>query len=285
MITEQNEYSSPSSSMPRWLTVVIAIVVAISIGALWSSVSTRMTANQQAGALRADVQQLQQRLGDSERGRQAAETQIALLSEQLHRAQGQLGATQRQNGELRKDLTNVQGSVNGVKEQLAGKANGADVEAISTNMNNVRSDVNAVGEQVKGVRTDLDATSQSLKMARSELGTLIARNHDEIDQLRRLGQREYFEFTLEGRNEKTQVGGVTVVLRGTNTKRQVYSVTLIVDDVSHYKKNRPINEPIIFHRAGSRQSLELVINKVENNKLTGYLSAPKYPAAAIAAGE
>jgi len=36
----------------------------------------------------------------------------------------------------------------------------------------------------------LDSTREDLKMARSEMGTLIARNHDEIDQLRRLGERD-----------------------------------------------------------------------------------------------
>ena len=34
-------------------------------------------------------------------------------------------------------------------------------------------------------------------MARSEMGTLIARNHDEIDQLRRLGERDYVEFKVD----------------------------------------------------------------------------------------
>src|SRR6266478_3848281 len=50
-----------------------------------------------------------------------------------------------------------------------------------------------------------DATSEDLKMARSEMGTLIARNHDEIDQLRRLGERDYIEFTIVGRNKPQKV--------------------------------------------------------------------------------
>ena len=49
--------------------------------------------------------------------------------------------------------------------------------------------------------TDLDSTKEDLKMARSEMGTLIARNHDEVDQLRRLGEREYVEFTVTGKNK------------------------------------------------------------------------------------
>ena len=36
-------------------------------------------------------------------------------------------------------------------------------------------------------------------MARSELGTLLARNHDEIDVLRWMGERDYVEFTVQGR--------------------------------------------------------------------------------------
>src|SRR5262249_56927496 len=53
-------------------------------------------------------------------------------------------------------------------------------------------DVTKLGGDVTGVKTDLDATKNNLQMARSEMGTLIARNHDEIDQLRRMGQRDYF---------------------------------------------------------------------------------------------
>src|SRR6267154_149615 len=51
-----------------------------------------------------------------------------------------------------------------------------------------------------------DATREDLKMARSEMGTLIARNHDEIDQLRRLGERDYVEFTVAGRGKPEKVG-------------------------------------------------------------------------------
>src|SRR6267378_1591084 len=73
-------------------------------------------------------------------------------------------------------------------------------------------DVKTVDTKVVGVKTDLDATREDLKMARSEMGTLIARNHDEIDQLRRLGERDYVEFTIVGRNKPQKVGNVTVEL-------------------------------------------------------------------------
>src|SRR6266576_2635657 len=66
-----------------------------------------------------------------------------------------------------------------VKAELATKANADEVTRLNGD--------------VTGVKSDLDATKNSIQMARSEMGTLIARNHDEIDQLRRIGTRDYFE--------------------------------------------------------------------------------------------
>jgi hypothetical protein len=132
-----------------------------------------------------------------------------------------------------------------------------------------------VDTKVGGVRTDLDTTREDLKMARSEMGTLIARNHDEIDQLRRLGEREYVEFTVAGKNKPQKVGNVTVELKGVNTKRNQYSVVMVVEDKRFEKKNRALNEPVFFYTSGTRLPEELVINKVGKDQVSGYVSIPK----------
>ena len=285
MIDETSEVRSHVSGTPRWIALALIVPVVVSVCALWFSASTRQSAGEQARSLQAGIHQVQQQLAESDRERHAAEAQFSAVAGQLQQTRGALGATQRENTQLKKKLADVEGNVSAVREELTTKANGADVDAISKNVKGVRSDVDSVGTEVKGVRSDLDATNQKLNMARSELGTLIARNHDEIDQLRRLGQREYFEFTLEGKGQTKQVGGVTVELRGTNSKRQLCSLKLIVDDVTHVRKNRAINEPIFFRRVADRQTLEVVINHVEENKVSGYLSVPKYPAPAVSSGE
>jgi len=46
-------------------------------------------------------------------------------------------------------------------------------------------------------------------------------------------------------------------------------------DKSFEKKNRSVNEPIFFYTGGTRQAVELVINKVSKSTATGYLSVPK----------
>src|SRR6266446_582493 len=141
----------------------------------------------------------------------------------------------------------------------------------------------AIGTDVNGVKTDLDATKGSLQQLRGEHGELIARNHEELEQLRRMGERDYFEFTLSGKGQKQHVGSMQVELRGASAKKHQYTVALYLDDMRLEKKNKSINEPIYFYANGSRQPMELVVNKISNKAITGYLSAPKAVAASAKA--
>jgi len=129
---------------------------------------------------------------------------------------------------------------------------------------------------VTGVRTDPDATKNNLQMARSEMGTLIARNHDEIDQLRHMGTRDYYEFTVNRKGGAQKIGSVVQVeLKNTNQKKSQFTINVLADDRTFEKKNRSVNEPIFFYTGGSRAALELVINKVTKSSASGYLSVPK----------
>jgi hypothetical protein len=146
-------------------------------------------------------------------------------------------------------------------------------------------DVKGVDGKVDGVRTDLAGTQNDLKMARSELGTLIARNHEDVEQLRRLGERDYIEFTIDTKNKPQKVGAFVVELRGTNPAKKRYNVSLVVDDAKIEKKNLPVNEPIFFHQGSDRRPLELVVNSVAKDKVTGYISVPKAAGAQSASSD
>jgi hypothetical protein len=41
------------------------------------------------------------------------------------------------------------------------------------------------------------------------------------------------------------------------------------------KKDRTINEPVIFYVNRSKKAYELVVNKVDANQVKGYISTPK----------
>jgi len=155
-----------------------------------------------------------------------------------------------------------------VQQKLSAKADTSDVQTVSGNVTAVRTDLDTT-------KTDLDATKENLTMTKSELGTLIAKNHDEVAELRRLGERDYVEFTIDGKNKEQKVGNVTVLLRGTNPNKNQFSVALVADDRRTENKSRNVNQPIFFTTNASKQPLEFVVNQVEKDKITGYISIPK----------
>jgi hypothetical protein len=180
---------------------------------------------------------------------------MKLTETEVSRARAQ---TKKIKDEDAQQLSDLQNSVNG---QLATKAS--------------VDDVNKLGTDVTGVKTDLDATKNSLNMTRGEFGTLIAKNHDEIDELRRLGERDYYEFTIDKKGQREKVGELMVELRGVNPKRNIYTVAIFADDQRYEKKNRSVNEPIYFFTHGSRAPMEFTVNQVGKDKISGYLSVPK----------
>lgn len=122
---------------------------------------------------------------------------------------------------------------------------------------------------------DFESTRERLKMTRTVYGTLIARNHDEIEELRRLGQRDYFEFTIKARKAQKS-GDFTFELKSTNTEKNQFTISLLVGGHTFEKKNRAVNEPIFFYTVGSRVPKELVVNKVSKDTASGYLSVSKF---------
>jgi hypothetical protein len=205
---------------------------------------------------------LNQRLQKSEDVNQQLQSDLKVVTDKLNVTQSDLEAARKQTkvvaATYNKKLTGLKSDVS---SQLATKANADDVSKLNGD--------------VSGVKSGLDETNNSLQMARSEMGTLIARNHDEIDQLRRMGQRDYFEFTVTRKGGAQKVGAVSVELRDTNTKKNQYTINVLADDKNFEKKNRSVNEPIFFYVGGSRAALELVVNKVSKSTASGYLSMPK----------
>jgi chromosome segregation ATPase len=255
-----------------WQLPVIIVLGLVALGGLlvgWranahlsgteQAVNAQVTTMQQG--VDRDVSALKDRLVVAEKSNNDLQSDLKVVTKKLSITEGQLRKAREEASKLQEEtsarLTDLDTSVKG---ELATKANSEDLKNVDT--------------KVGGVRTDLDATREDLKMARSEMGTLIARNHEEIDQLRRLGERDYIEFTIAGKSAQ-KVGNITVELRGTNPKKNQFSVLLTIEDKRFEKKNRALNEPIFFHTTGNRQPEEIVINKVSKDQVSGYLSVSK----------
>jgi hypothetical protein len=208
------------------------------------------------------VSQLQQHLTQADTANSGLQSDLGVVTKRLRITQGDLKKAHAEAAEIKTESEQKLAEMDGaVKTELATKASTDEVKNVDG--------------KVDVVRTDLSGTQNDLKMARSELGTLIAKNHEDVEQLRRLGERDYIEFTIDGKNKPQKVGSFLVELRGTNLNKKRYNVSLIVDDVHIDKKNLPVNEPVFFHQGTDRRPLELVVNSVGKDKVTGYISIPK----------
>jgi len=258
---------------PIWVVLVMVLLGVVAVAGLWTGWKGLSYAQDSRQGLSRDIQvmkqsyatdleALQQRLAQTEKTNTDLEGDFSAVTKRLRITQGELKKAREESQQVR-DEENQQLAAMGtqVKDQLATKASTDDVKAVS-------------GE-VSGVRSDLDTTKKDLQMARSEMGTLIAKNHDDIETLRRMGERDYIEFTLEGKGKSQKVGDITVELRSADPKRNQCNLALVVDDKRTEKRNRTVNEPIFFYAHGAHQPMEVVINQVEKNKVAGYLSVPR----------
>ena len=273
-----SEYQEPvhitATGTPRWVGIALVLLAVVSVIGIGIGVSALNHAKSVEQATQASVKQandaLAQKLAKEDEINQQLQSDLKVVTDKLNVTQGDLVKARKQNRQssvvLDKKIAGLESSVN---TQLAAKASADDVNKLNTD--------------VTGVKTDLDATKNNLQMARSEMGTLIARNHDEIDQLRRMGQRDYYEFTVTRKAGAQKVGEVQVELKGTNQKKNQFTINILADDKNFEKKNRSVNEPIFFYTGGSHAALEMVINKVTKSSASGYLSVPKATGTASAA--
>ncbi len=262
---EEIRETQETEGTPRWLLLAVVALAAVSLLGLGIAWNASNHAKSAEDGLAAQVQALKQandvltrRLAQAEETNAQVQGQMSVVTDRLKLTQGEITNARRQTKKFKDEYGK---QISAMQSEVASKANAEDVKALSGD--------------VSGVKGDLDLTKNNLQMARGELGTLIARNHEEIDQLRRLGERDYYEFTLNRKGGRQKVGNLGVELRGTNTKKNQFSLALFVDDMRLEKKNRSVNEPIYFYTRGTRAALELVVNQVGKDRIVGYLSVPK----------
>ncbi len=109
----------------------------------------------------------------------------------------------------------------------------------------------------------------------TQADTAIARDHDEIERLRKLGRRDYVEFTLMRAGNRQEVApDIRLELKRVDAKRLRCAVNIYAEDYE-YPTDLGINEPVVFPVRAMWESVELVINKVGKDTVGGYLTARK----------
>ncbi len=134
-----------------------------------------------------------------------------------------------------------------------------------------------VATNLETTRADLAASRRDLVDVKTALSDQIARNASELATLRQKGERDFFDIDLKKakKDQMQRVGDIRLELRNTDTKRQKYGIIIQVDDKKLEKKDRLINEPVQFLVGSDQLRYEIVVNKVEKDRIVGYLSTPK----------
>lgn len=188
-----------------------------------------------------------------------------------------LGITQQQIESRAQSILHQQQVTNAsiARQQAATQKSVTDV---SHAVSNVQTDVGGVKQEVVSTQKELASTEQQLHAVVGDLGVqsgLIATNSKQLDYLKQLGDRDYFQFTLHKGQPASSISIVKLQLKKADLKHSRYSLVIYSDDKKIEKKNRDLDEPLQFYTGKTPMLFEVVVNRIEKDEVSGYLSAPR----------
>jgi len=268
----QESYHYEGSGTPRWIPVLFAVLLAGLAGIAYAghSVQTRFEqelakADEQNKILTAQLEQANTRIAD-------LKGQVDVTSQKIGMTQAELAQAKSRAESIRKEQV--------VADQKLTEQISATQKESAAQIGAVASDLGGAKKDIEATRTDLEATKSKLDRATGDMGVmsgLIAKNHDDLEELRRKGDRNYYEFTIQKSKTPQRVGPVQIALNKADQKKSKYTMTVLADDKSIEKKDKTAGEPVQFYVKGSAKlaPYEIVVFDVGKNQITGYLATPK----------
>jgi hypothetical protein len=268
----QESYHYENTGTPRWIAVLFGLlfVALVALGYAGHSVQGRLEQNlakseEQNKILSARLEQ--------------ANTRLADIKGQMDVTTQKIGMTQAELAEARSRAESIRKQQTASDQKLSQEISAAQ-KASEEKIGAVATDVTGAKKDIEATKFDLEATKTKLDRATGDMGVmsgLIARNHDDLDELKRKGDRNYYEFTLQKAKTPQRVGPVQMALNKTDQKKSKYTVTVLADDKSIEKRDKTSGEPVQFYVKGSARlaPYEIVVFEVGKNQITGYLATPK----------
>ncbi len=276
----EESYRYESTGTPRWIAALF-VVLFVAVAALGYVGYSGMSRLEQSLAkeqdnnkvLTAQLEQANSRLADLKGHIEVTEQKMGLTVAELAQAKSRAEAIRKEQVDSDQKLT---AQLSQVKKESQDQ-----IGAVATEVGGAKKDIEAT-------KSDLEVTKGKLERVTGDEGVmsgLIARNHDDLEELKRRGDRNYYEFSLTKSKHGQKVGPIQLTLSKTDPKRSKYTLTVLVDDRSIEKKDKTAGEPVQFYVKGASRMApyEIVVFDVTKNQATGYLSTPKDAGAAPAA--
>jgi septal ring factor EnvC (AmiA/AmiB activator) len=256
--------------LPRWVGVLFVVAFALLGWLCYAAYSQNQALHRDSDTANKKIQALSDEL-DKTNGR------FADLKGQLEVTEQKLGLTEDELARARALAQNVR------KQQQASDAKFR--KALGDQQADTANKFGQVNSQLSNTQTDLSATKADLASTKNRLMStigdlgvqsgLIARNHSEVEELRAMGERDIYEFTLHKSKHMQHVGPIQLELRKVDQKHFRYTMNVLADDKNIEKKNKDVDEPVQFYVRGARAPYEIVVFKLEKDQAQGYLSTPK----------
>ena len=263
-------YQVETGGTPRWIILVLVILVAGMGYLIYAENASRKSleasvadANKRADFLAGKIEQADSRIADLKGQLDVTSQKLGLTETELARARDIAQGVRKQQAESEKQLSAKIGEVQ--------QQNEAKISAVSTDLSGTKSDVAAT-------RKDLEATKSKLERTIGDAGVmsgLIARNKEELDELKRRGERNIFDFDIGKSKDPQHVGPILIKLKKVDPKHSKYTMEVIADDKTFEKKDKNALEPVQFYTRSTHQLFEIVVFDTSKDKITGYLSTPK----------
>jgi len=285
----------PPSALPNMSLfkggIALALVLILVLG--YSAYST------QAG-LQNQIDILNKQLADQADQVKTLKKYATDISSDINVVTKKVGVTASELDASRKFAEKLKTEEENAKEQLASelatKASTSDVAAVrqeattkvaeaqqaaETKISSVSGEVKTVDAKIESntasLRKDLADSRRDITDVKSTLSAQIAKNAGELADLRKKGERDYFEFDIAKpkKNEMTRVADIQLQLRRTDPRKAKYDILIQVDDNKLEKKDRTANEPVQFLVGRDKLRYEVVVNFVDKDRIKRYVSAPK----------
>lgn len=274
MVEEEDDWYGEERSSSGLFILMAGVALLLAVGAMaWIYFLQSRLDTMETRFNQAQEQNVQQAAQQAEMRRQLRATTEAFGAK--------VGITQRQIESRAEEILRRQKAENSrlaadMAQQEA--ATRKQVSSVSTAVSGVRSDVGGVKSDVASTRRELAATERELHAAMGDMGVqsgLIAKNSDQLNYLKHLGDRNYFEFTLHKNDSPIALSTIKLRLRKADVKHSRYTLEIFSDDERLEKRNRDLDEPLQFYSGKPPMLFEVVINAIAKNRVSGYLSTPK----------
>jgi hypothetical protein len=263
----ENTYVPPPSRRNE-----IIMYVLIAVGAIYVIASLYL------------IYDMRTRLAAMEKKQQTLEVAQVALGDRIHDTSSEfkealsseVGMTKQELARRTAELDRQQKAA-ATKLAAAQSQQGKQIASVSGEVSGVKTEVGTAKTDIQKTQTDLAATNAKLERAIGDLGVqsgLIAHTASELEALKRKGDRNYYDFTLD-KGVRTAVSTISLQLKKVDPKKSKFTLNVMADDRTIEKKDRTLGEPLQFYTGRDKMLYEVVVFTAAKNRITGYLATPK----------